>query len=106
MNEQGQLDSITRASAGRHSEQLIFNEMDARGIRREQVRQLYTELEPCSGDGFPNSLRGFEDRLGRDSDIPGRYSFTYPPDGGAPDVRAANRAERRRSVYRKKVECK
>ena len=66
---------ITHSDKHRHSEKYLLEELEKRNAFND-VRHLYTELEPCSGHGMPNCYGKLDDKLPKDQIV--MFSYPYP----------------------------
>ncbi|BAV08841.1 RHS repeat-associated core domain-containing protein [Filimonas lacunae] len=93
-------DVIVKSSDGiYHSEKYLLDELDARNAMND-VKHLYTELEPCSGIGMQNCMGKLERALPQNQVV--MYSNPYPVSDGS----VANKKARRKGVSEKKKSVK
>ena len=81
IDQNGEMQTIVKRSSpgGKHSERLIIEELENNGIPLENVKELYSELEPCDVSGG-KCARMLNEKV-PNAEI--TYSFDYPGDSKA-----------------------
>ena len=70
-----------------HFEKYLLEELEKRNALND-VRYLYTELEPCSGHGMPNCYGKLDDKLPKDQIV--MFSYPYPISDKTQENKKAN----------------
>ena len=78
---------ITHSDRYWHFEKYLLEELEKRNALND-VRHLYTELEPCSGHGMPNCYGKLDDKLPKDQIV--MFSYPYPISDKTQENKKAN----------------
>ena len=78
---------ITHSDRYGHFEKYLLEELEKRNAFND-VRHLYTELEPCSGHGMPNCYGKLDDKLPKDQIV--MFSYPYPISDKTQENKKAN----------------
>jgi hypothetical protein len=93
-NNEGKIQHLVQStipSTGKHAERLALEKLKADGIPNENVKRIYSELEPCEvNDG---GLRGEGCKAMLDSHFPAaKVTYTYEYKGSRSDTRLGRQA--------------